>query len=55
MALVGMSDAGKDMTDQQRKQVVATIASESAPVLESYGGQTGLAFDTSTNLVSAML
>ena len=55
MALVGMSDAGNDMTDQQRKQVVATIASESEPVLESFGVATGLAFDASTNLVSAKL
>jgi SAM-dependent methyltransferase len=54
MALVGMSDAGKNMTDQQRKEAVATIVRESEPVLQLFGGEAGLAFDTSTNLVSAV-
>lgn len=53
MALVGMSAAGKEMSDQERKQAVEAIVSESGPVLQSCSDATGLAFELSTNLATA--
>ena len=53
MALVGMSAAGKAMTDQERKRVVEDIVSESAPVLQSHSDGPGIAFELSTNLATA--
>jgi ubiquinone/menaquinone biosynthesis C-methylase UbiE len=53
MAFVGMSANGKAMTDQERKQVVDAIVSDSAPVLEQYTDASGLAFNLSTNLATA--
>ncbi|TPI76628.1 methyltransferase domain-containing protein [Mesorhizobium sp. B2-8-9] len=53
MALVGMSAAGKAMADQERKHVVEDIMSGSAPVLQSYADGSGVAFELSSNLVTA--
>ncbi len=53
MALVGMSAAGKDIADQERKRVVEEIVRESVPVLQPYGDGSGLAFELSTNLATA--
>ncbi|MBZ9842712.1 hypothetical protein [Mesorhizobium sp. CA5] len=53
MALVGMSAAGKTMADQERKHVVEDIMSGSAPVLQSYADGSGVAFELSSNLVTA--
>ena len=53
MALVGMSAAGKDMGDQERKRVVEEIVSESAPALQPYSDGSELAFELSTNLATA--
>ena len=53
MALVGMSAAGKNMDDQERKRVVEEIVSESAPTLEPYSDGSELAFELSTNLATA--
>jgi ubiquinone/menaquinone biosynthesis C-methylase UbiE len=53
MALVGMSAAGKQMSDQERKAVVETIIGESAPVLRSYAEGSGIGFALSTNLATA--
>ena len=53
MALVGMSAAGKEMSDQERKQAVEAIVNESGPVLQSFSDETGLAFELSTNLGTA--
>ena len=53
MALVGMSAAGKTMSGDERKRVVEAIVSESEPVLQSYSDAAGLAFDLSTNFVTA--
>jgi len=53
MALVGMSDAGKVMSDEERKRSVETIVSESAPVMQSYADGSELAFELSTNLTTA--
>jgi ubiquinone/menaquinone biosynthesis C-methylase UbiE len=53
MALVGMSAAGKEWGDQERRRVVEAIASESVPVLQSYTDGSGLAFELSTSLATA--
>jgi ubiquinone/menaquinone biosynthesis C-methylase UbiE len=53
MALVGMSAAGRQMSDQERKTIVDTIMNESAPVLRSYADGSGIAFALSTNLATA--
>jgi ubiquinone/menaquinone biosynthesis C-methylase UbiE len=53
MALVGMSAAGKTMDDQERKRIVETIVSESAPVLRSYTDASGLTFELRSNLATA--
>lgn len=52
MALVGMSAAGKAMSDEERKVVVDTIVSDSEPVLQSYTKGWELAFEAGTNLVT---
>jgi ubiquinone/menaquinone biosynthesis C-methylase UbiE len=53
MALVGISAAGKGMGDEERKRVVDVIVRESAPVLQSYTDESGVAFELSTNLATA--
>ncbi|XKM43072.1 hypothetical protein A4U53_035440 (plasmid) [Rhizobium ruizarguesonis] len=53
MALVGMSAAGKDMGDQERKRVVEEVVSESAPALQPYSDGSQIAFELSTNLATA--
>jgi len=53
MALVGMSAAGKAMGDEERRRVVDAIVGDSAPVLQRYAAGSGVAFDLSTNLVTA--
>jgi ubiquinone/menaquinone biosynthesis C-methylase UbiE len=53
MALVGMSNAGKAMADQDRKHAVEAIVSESATVQHSYADGSGLAFELSSNLATA--
>ncbi|TIR15733.1 MAG: methyltransferase domain-containing protein [Mesorhizobium sp.] len=53
MALVGMSADGKAMGDHERMRVVQDIVSGSAPVLQSYADGSGVAFELSSNLVTA--
>jgi ubiquinone/menaquinone biosynthesis C-methylase UbiE len=53
MALVGMSAAGKQMVEQDRKRAVSTIVNESEQVLRAYMDGSGLAFQLSTNLATA--
>lgn len=53
MALVGMSLAGKDMNDQDRKSVVEQITHESMPVQQAYCVGSALAFELKTNLATA--
>jgi SAM-dependent methyltransferase len=53
MALVGMSAAGKTMGNEERRRVVETIVSESAPVLQRNADGPGVAFELSTNLATA--
>jgi ubiquinone/menaquinone biosynthesis C-methylase UbiE len=53
MAFVGMSGAGKTMSDDERKAVVETIAHDSEPVLQSYSDASGLAFELAINFATA--
>lgn len=53
VALVGMSAAGKGMSDWERKQIADTIVSESEFVPHSHTDDEGLAFELSTNLATA--
>jgi ubiquinone/menaquinone biosynthesis C-methylase UbiE len=53
MALVGMSAGGKTMADADRKRVLETIIADSAPVLRRYSDGPALAFELSTNLLTA--
>lgn len=53
MALVGMSERGKAMSDQERNEAVETIASESAPVWQTYLSGSEVAFELTTNLATA--
>jgi SAM-dependent methyltransferase len=53
MALVGMSAAGKAMSDEERKVVVDAIVSDCEPVLQPYTNGSELAFEAGTNLVTA--
>ncbi len=53
MALVGMSAGGKAMSDADRNRVLETIVSDSAPVLQRYSAGSELAFEVSTNLLTA--
>lgn len=53
MALVGMSNAGKAMGEDDRKQAVDTIIADSVPVLERYADGAGVAFELGTNLATA--
>ncbi len=53
MALVGMSAAGKSMNEQERKDAVQAIVSESEPVRERYRNGSEVAFEVSSNLATA--
>lgn len=53
MALVGMSEAGKAMSDEERKRVVEVIVGESMPALQGYSEGPALTFEVKTNLVTA--
>lgn len=53
MALVGMSARSKDMSEAEREQVMAAIARDSTDVLRPYTDEAGLAFELSTNVVTA--
>lgn len=53
MAFVGMSAAGKAMSDDERKAVVEAITHDSEPVLKSYSDASGLAFELTTNFAAA--
>jgi hypothetical protein len=54
MAFVGMSTAGKAMSDDERKRVMENIIRESAPVLQQYSDGSELAFELRTNLSIAI-
>jgi ubiquinone/menaquinone biosynthesis C-methylase UbiE len=54
MALVGMSQAARVMTDAERARVVDAIVVESAPVTPRYAEGTALAFDIGANVATAV-
>jgi ubiquinone/menaquinone biosynthesis C-methylase UbiE len=53
MAFVGMSSAGREMSEEARTRAVKAIVSDSAPVLQRYSEGATLAFELSTNLATA--
>jgi ubiquinone/menaquinone biosynthesis C-methylase UbiE len=53
MAFVGMSSVGRAMGEQERKDAIAAIVSDSAPVLQSYSTESGLAFEMRANVATA--
>lgn len=53
MALVGMSAASKEMSDEDREQTVAAIVRDSAELVSSYTDDSGLAFELKTNVATA--
>ncbi len=54
-ALVGMSAASRDTTDEERGRLVAAIVRDSPEVLPPYVEAGGLAFEVSANLATAMV
>jgi ubiquinone/menaquinone biosynthesis C-methylase UbiE len=53
MALVGMSAASREIDDEERERIVATIARDSAEVALPHTDETGFAFELSTNVATA--
>ena len=53
MALVGMSAASKDMSDDQRGQIVAAIVRDSADVIRRQTDENGFAYEISANVATA--
>lgn len=53
MALIGMSSAGKTMSDQERKRIVEAIVIESQELHDRYSDGSTLAFELTTNLAVA--
>ena len=53
MALVGMSAASKEMSDEERGRTVAAITRDSADVVLPYTDKMGLAFELGTNVATA--
>lgn len=53
MALVGMSAAAKDMTDEERQRVVGAIVADSADAIRPCTTDSGLAYELSTNVATA--
>jgi ubiquinone/menaquinone biosynthesis C-methylase UbiE len=53
MALVGMSAAGKTMSDETRAATVAAIVADSADILRSFSDGAAAVFDISSNVATA--
>jgi ubiquinone/menaquinone biosynthesis C-methylase UbiE len=53
MAFVGLSAAGKAMDEQQRRQAVDAIVTDSAAVLKSHSKSSAVEFDIRTNVATA--
>ena len=53
MAFVGMSSAGKALSDEERKRIVEAIIGESVPVLQQYSDGPRLAVELRANLATA--
>jgi len=52
MALVGMSAAGKSMSDDERARVVTAIVADSQAVLQRYAAGNGVAFEILSNVAT---
>jgi hypothetical protein len=53
MAFVGLSTAGQGMDEQQRRQAVDAIVTDSAAVLKSHSKGSAVDFDLRTNVAIA--
>lgn len=53
MALMGMSAASKEMSDDQRERILAAIVNDSAAIALANTDGEGLAFETSANVATA--
>jgi ubiquinone/menaquinone biosynthesis C-methylase UbiE len=53
MAFVGLSDAGKEMNEQQRREAVDAIVADSAAVLKSHSKGSAVDFELRTNVATA--
>jgi ubiquinone/menaquinone biosynthesis C-methylase UbiE len=52
MALVGMSEAGPSLGDEERGRLVTNIVRDCADVVRAYTDESGLAFELRTNLAT---
>ena len=52
-ALVGMSQASKAMTDEEREQVVAAIAADSAKLVRAHTDANGFAYEIAATVLTA--
>lgn len=53
MALVGMSPASKEMSEEQRASTVAAILRDSEPVIERFTDASGVTFEMRSNVATA--
>ena len=53
VALVGMSAASKDMSDDERGRILDAIVHDSADVIRRHTGESGFAYELGTNVVTA--
>jgi SAM-dependent methyltransferase len=53
MAIIGMSEGGKGMADEERSRTAEQIVADSADVLGRYADGSGLAFTLATNVATA--
>ena len=53
MAFVGLSDAGKEMNEQQRREAVDAIVADSAAVLRSHSKGSAVDFELRTDVATA--
>jgi ubiquinone/menaquinone biosynthesis C-methylase UbiE len=55
MALVSMSTAGPNISDEERGRLVTSIVRDCADVMRPYTDESGLAFEMRTNLATGMV
>lgn len=53
MAIIGMSEAGKSMSDEERARTAEALTADSADVIDRYSDGAGLAFRMGTNVATA--
>jgi ubiquinone/menaquinone biosynthesis C-methylase UbiE len=54
MPLVGMSARGKDLSEEERARLVDAIVRDSEPIARAHSDQSGLHYEISTNVVTAV-